>query len=153
MERIKVGSPAPGMALPDQNKETVTLASLKGKRVLLSFHPLAWTSVCQRQMEALEMNVDVLAELNTVALGISVDPVPSKAAWAKSIGVKRTKLLSDFWPHGAFAASLGLFREQDGFSERASIILDEQGIVRSVTVHPMGEAPDMNELLGTLRNV
>ncbi|MBU0595425.1 redoxin domain-containing protein [Candidatus Bipolaricaulota bacterium] len=153
VERIKVGAQAPTMVLPDQNKETVTLASLKGKRVLLSFHPLAWTGVCQRQMEALEMNVDVLAELNTVALGISVDPVPSKAAWAESIGVKRTKLLSDFWPHGEFAASLGLFRKQGGISERASIILDEQGVVRSVTVHPMGEAPDMNELLETLRNL
>ena len=153
MERIKVGAPAPSMALPDQKKETVTLASFKAKRVLLSFHPLAWTSVCQRQMEALEMSVDALAELNAVAIGISVDPVPSKAAWAESIGVKRTKLLSDFWPHGAFATSLGLFRERDGISERASILLDEQGVVRFINVHPMGEAPDMNELLETLKKL
>lgn len=153
MERIKVGAPAPSMALPDQKKETVTLASFKAKRVLLSFHPLAWTSVCQRQMEALEMSVDALAELNAVAIGISVDPVPSKAAWAESIGVKRTKLLSDFWPHGAFAVSLGLFRERDGISERASILLDEQGVVRFINVHPMGEAPDMNELLETLKKL
>jgi len=49
---IEIGQPAPPLALPDQNKVTVTLKELRGKRVLLSFRPLAWTGVCQRQMEA-----------------------------------------------------------------------------------------------------
>jgi peroxiredoxin len=42
---IEVGSPAPEFALKDQNGRTVRLSSLKGKRVLLSFRPLAWTPV------------------------------------------------------------------------------------------------------------
>ena len=141
------------MALPDQKKETVTLESLRGKRVLLSFHPLAWTGVCQRQMEALEMNAAALAEANAVALGISVDPVPSKAAWAESLGIEKTKLLSDFWPHGAFASSLGIFREADGFSERASILLDEEGVVQFVEVHPIAEVPDIKKLLEVLKTL
>ena len=35
--------------------------------------------------------------MNTVALGIRVDTVPSKKAWAKELGIKNTRLLSDFW--------------------------------------------------------
>jgi peroxiredoxin len=150
---IEIGNPAPAVALPDQKKEIVTLESLRGKRVLLSFHPLAWTGVCQRQMEALEMNVDALAKIDAVALGISVDPVPSKAAWAESIGVTRTRLLSDFWPHGAFASSFGLFRETDGFSERAAVVIDKEGIVRFVKVYPLGEVPDLDELMSVLKEV
>lgn len=148
---IEIGQPAPPLALPDQNKVTVTLKELRGKRVLLSFHPLAWTGVCQRQMEALEMNADALAGLNAVAVGISVDSVPSKAAWADALGIEETKLLSDSWPHGAFAASLGLFREADGFSERASLLLDEEGIVRVVEVHPLGEAPEFDGIMEHLQ--
>ena len=36
--------------LDDQDGNEFHLSSLKGKRVLLSFHPLAWTKVCAEQM-------------------------------------------------------------------------------------------------------
>jgi len=145
MNPIRVGILAPKIALKDQHGQLVDLAELKGKRILLSFHPLAWTNVCQRQMEALEMNADVFEKANAVALGISVDAVPSKKAWAESIGVKKTHLLSDFWPHGGAAQALGLFREAVGFSERAAVVLDEQGVVRFVKVYPLKEVPDVAE--------
>ena len=153
METIQPGSSIPQIVLPDQDKNPVDLSSLRGTRLLLSFHPLAWTSVCQRQMEALEMNVETLDEVNARAFGISVDPVPSKKAWADAIGVKRTRLLSDFWPHGTVASSLGLFRQQDGFSERAVILVDETGVVRFVTVYPIGEVPNIDELLKALKEL
>ena len=42
---IKVGIKAPDFTLINQNGKTVKLSSLKGKKVLLSFRPLAWTPV------------------------------------------------------------------------------------------------------------
>ena len=42
---INLGSKAPDFVLKDQNGKTVRLSSLKGKKVLLSFRPLAWTPV------------------------------------------------------------------------------------------------------------
>jgi peroxiredoxin len=104
-------------------------------------------------MEALEMNVDAFQSLNVRAFGISVDPVPSKKAWAAAINVRRTSLLSDFWPHGAVASSFGIFRKEDGFSERASIFIDAEGAVRIATVHPLNEVPDVRELLDKIRNL
>jgi len=96
VERIVAGAPAPNFVLKDQNGEDHALKDLRGKMVLLSFHPLAWTGVCMRQMEALEMNFARFAELNTSAFGISVDSVPCKSAWAESMNVERTPLLADF---------------------------------------------------------
>lgn len=151
-ERL-VGGPAPAFALRDQDGNVVNLADLRGRRVLLSFHPLAWTGVCLRQMEALEMNVEVLTKANAVALGISVDAVPSKKAWAESMHVETTRLLSDFWPHGEAARAYGIFRENDGFSERAAVIVDEQGIVRFVKVYPMKEVPDVAELIRVIEQL
>ncbi|MCX6577751.1 MAG: redoxin domain-containing protein, partial [Candidatus Aminicenantes bacterium] len=97
---LKVGDSAPDFRLKDQNKHDVRLSELKGRKVLLSFHPLAWTPVCSEQMKSLERNFEVFAKWNTVALGLSVDHVPCKTAWAKELGVKSISLLADFWPHG-----------------------------------------------------
>ena len=152
MKTVQPGNPAAKIVLPDQEGNLLDVLAVEGLK-LLSFHPLAWTGVCQRQMEALEMNADAFAELKAQAFGISVDPVPSKKAWADAIGVKRTRLLSDFWPHGAAASALGLFREDDGFSERASVIVDASGTVRFVKVYPIGEVPDVNELLEVLKEL
>jgi len=148
-----IGARAPKIALPDQEGEGVDLATLRGRRVLLSFHPLAWTRVCALQMQALEANAAAFKSANTVALGISVDPVPCKKAWAESLGITKTKLLSDFWPHGAAASALGLFREKEGFSQRAAVIVDEKGVVRFAKVYPMREVPNIDEQIEFLQDL
>ena len=153
MGTIQTGSPLPPITLPDQDRNAVDLSTFKGTKLLLSFHPLAWTGVCMRQMEALEFNVDALADLGAQAFGISVDPVPSKKAWAESIHIEKTRLLSDFWPHGAVAQKLGLFRDADGISERAAILVDAEGVVRFAKVYPIGDQPDLDELLGELKSM
>jgi peroxiredoxin len=147
---ISVGSKAPDFALKDQNGKTVKLSSFKGKKVLLSFRPLAWTAVCHDQMRLLEENHLRFDELNTVALGIGVDSVPSNKAWAQSMDVKNTRLLSDFWPHGEVARLYGIFRDKDGFSERANIIIDEEQKVTFVKVYPTSQLPDFEEILKLL---
>jgi peroxiredoxin len=148
---IRVGTKAPDFALKDQNGKTVKLSALAGKKVLLSFRPMAWTAVCHDQMRSLEENHARFDELNAVALGIGVDSVPSNKAWAESMGIKNTKLLADFWPHGAVASACGVFRENDGFSERANIVIDEKGKVVFARTYPVAEQPDIAEVLEALR--
>lgn len=98
MAIISVGENAPDFVLKDHNNTEFKLSDFEGKRVLLSFHPLAWTS-CAKQMQSLEINKERFDELNTVAVGVNVDPIPSKKAWAGELGIENTRLLSDFWPH------------------------------------------------------
>ncbi|HMK16201.1 MAG TPA: redoxin domain-containing protein, partial [Methanomicrobiales archaeon] len=100
---IRPGEPAPNFSLKDQNDRTFDLLEQSGRRVLLSFHPLAWTEFCAKQMQSLEENRVALAALDTTAVGISVDSVPCKKAWAQSLGIGNTRLLCDFWPHGKVA--------------------------------------------------
>jgi peroxiredoxin len=148
---IEVGATAPDFSLKDQNGKVVKLSSLKGKKVLLSFRPLAWTSVCHDQMRLLEENHLRFDELNTVALGIGVDSSPSNKAWAQSMDIKNTRLLADFWPHGEVAKSFGLFRVKDGFSERANIIIDENQKVIFAKVYPTSQLPDFEEIFVALK--
>ena len=150
---IELGSRAPDFALKDQNGKTMRLSALKGKKVLLSFHPLAWTPVCRAQMSSLEHNHDRFDELNTVAIGISVDPVPSKKAWAEEMGIENTRLLSDFWPHGEVAKLYGIFREKEGFSERANIVIDENQRVIFAETYPLSQLPDIEKIIGFIASI
>jgi peroxiredoxin len=148
---VSVGKKIKDFRLKDQNGQDFALSDYRGKRVLLSFHPLAWTPVCGQQMQSLEKNRKALERLNTAAVGLSIDSVPSKTAWAKSLKIKNTRLLSDFWPHGGVAKSLGILRSE-GFSERANIIVDEKGRVIFVKVYPIRQLPDMAEILAALES-
>jgi peroxiredoxin len=147
LKMIKKGKKAPDFTLKDQNGKEVRLSDFKGRKVLLSFHPLAWTGVCAKQMQSLEKNKEKFRKLNAIALGINVDPVPSKAAWAKALRIKNTKLLSDFWPHGEVARKYGIFSKSQGFSLRVNIIIDEKGKVVFVKKYPISELPDIKEIL------
>jgi len=147
---IQTGDKATEFILKDQHDMEVRLSDFQGKKVLLSFHPLAWTSVCAEQMKALEANKERFDGFNTVALGISIDTVPSKGAWAKELGIENTPLLCDFWPHGEVAQAYDIFREANGFSERANIILNEEHRVVFVKVYPIKELPDIEEIFQAL---
>ena len=140
-------------SLKDHNKLEIKLSNFTGKKILLSFHPLAWTSVCAEQMKSLEKNYDNFKDLNTIAFGVNVDSIPSKNAWAKSLNIKNTSLLSDFWPHGEVAKLYHLFREKDGFSERANIIIDENQKIIFEKIYDISQLPDIDEIISFLKNI
>jgi len=148
---LAVGISAKDFTLSDQNGQAFRLSEFKGKKILLSFHPLAWTSICATQMQDLEKNTDRFEKSNTVAVGLSVDSVPCKKAWADSLGIKRTRLLADFWPHGKVAKSFGVFRAENGFSERCNIIVDEKGKILFVKVYPLKQLPEIKEIIDIIK--
>ncbi|MFW6040289.1 MAG: redoxin domain-containing protein [Thermoplasmatota archaeon] len=148
---IEGGTLSKEFSLKDQDGEEFNLSEYKGKKILLSFHPLAWTNVCAKQMLSLENHKKKFDDLNTVAVGISVDSVPCKKAWAKELDIKDTRLLSDFWPHGEVSKKYGLFREEDGFSERTNVIINEEQKVSFSKFYPIKELPDIDEVIEILR--
>ena len=146
MNKIKIGNEIQDFSLRDHKKKDVHLRDFRDKKVLLSFHPLAWTKVCAEQMNSLEKYHELFDKLNTMAFGISVDPVPSKRAWARELGITHIRLLSDFWPHGEVARAYGIFREKEGVSERANIIIDEEQKVIFFKIYLIHELPDIAEI-------
>jgi len=148
---ITVGEAAPDFTLKDQYGEDFKLAAHRGKLILLSFHPLAATGVCTEQMKALEAHFNDMAALNVVPVGISVDAVPSKKLWSDDMKLKNLRILSDFWPHGAIVKQYGLFREKNGFSERANVLVGWDGTVRWVKVYEISTVPDMSEVVANLK--
>jgi peroxiredoxin len=148
---LKVGEMAPDFTLKDQEGKEFKLSDFRGKRVLLSFHPMAWTGVCAKQMKALEADYEAFKAENTLAVGISTDTAPSKKAWAESLGITHTRLLSDFWPHGAVSQLYGTFLKDKGFSGRANILVDEKGKIRFVKTYEILDQPGFEEIIKAIK--
>ena len=121
-----VGSVAPDFSLPSTAGRDVTLSALRGKNVLLAFFPLAFTSVCTREMCEFTEDYARYGNAATEVLPISVDSIPTlKEFKAKErIGVD---LLSDFKREASrrYGVLLDSF-----FSARAYFLIDRQGVVR-----------------------
>ena len=76
MATLKTGNVGPAFTLQDQNGKKVSLKGFKGKKnVVLYFYPKAMTPGCTVQACGLRDSKKDLAKLNSVALGISPDPV------------------------------------------------------------------------------
>jgi len=103
-------------------------------------------------MPSYEDDLSRFEEHNTQVLGISVDSIPSHEAWQKSVGGITYPLCSDFYPHGAVAEKYGVLRNE-GMSERALFIIDKEGKIRFIDVHPIGEQPDNDELFDVLKTI
>jgi peroxiredoxin len=86
-------------------------------------------------------------------LGVSVDNVPSIAAWANSLGGITYPLLSDFWPHGGMANSYGTLMEDRGITSRTIVVIDKQGQVAYIDVHKLDEPPDPEAIFEVLRKL
>lgn len=136
--------------LKDQNEKEVKFADLKGQKFLLSFHPLAWTSVCARQMQDLDGLYDQFKAKNITPFGVSIDSLYSKKAWAESLGIKKLSLLADFWPHGALAQALDCFIESAGISGRSNFLIGPDGEVLWMKRHEIKEQPDFNAILAEM---
>lgn len=148
---ISVGEIAPEFTFKDQNKEEISLKNLKGKKVILSWHPLAFTPVCTDQMRSLERNYDKIQEKgDTVVIGLSVDPHPAKQKWADILCIEDVKIVSDFFPYAEVTKAYGLFNEENGASQRANVIIDEEGKVKWVKVYEPSELPCVDELIDNL---
>lgn len=148
---LKPGDTAPDFELRSHRGGTVKLSDFRGKKnVVVAFHPLAFTPVCATQMRSYEADVKRFESAGAAVLGVSIDPQPSKTAWAKELGVSSFDLLSDNYPYGDVARKFGVFREKDGISDRAVFVIDKSGIVRWTRMYDIPEHPNNDDLFDAL---
>jgi peroxiredoxin len=146
-EPLPADTEAPDFALRDASGATVRLHDLRGRPVVLAFYPLDWSPGCSQQLELYQMEIDEFRRRGAELLAISVDSLYSHGAWAAVRGLT-FPLLADFHPKGAVARDYSVWRERDGFSERALYVLDLDGVIRYSHVTPfLHHVPDIYELL------
>jgi peroxiredoxin len=147
---LPVGTPAPDFTLPDANGQLVSLSDYRGQPVVLVFYPLDWSPTCSDQLSLYQSDMEEFARHGARLVGISVDSLYSHGAWAAVRGLT-FPLLADFHPKGEVSRRYRVWREKEGFSERALYVVDGDGIIRYGHVSPrLGEIPDIYRLYEVL---
>ena len=150
---IEPGTPAPDFALPNQDGNEVSLASLRGETVVLVFYPLDFSPVCTDQLNLYQ---EVLGELEGRGVrmyGVSVDSGFAHKAFQRELGVA-IPLLADFHPKGEVARRFGIYDEERGVARRALVVIDPDGNVRWSYRSPSPlEIPGANLIFDALEEV
>jgi peroxiredoxin len=135
---LSVGDAAPEFSLPDQDKQVVSLAELRGTPTLLVFYPFAFSGLCTGELCQLRDELAVYTDAGVTVLAISTDPVFSLKAFREKEGFDFA-LLSDFWPHGVTAQAYGAFNEKAGMALRATFLIDADGKIAFAEVNSPGD--------------
>ena len=132
---LAVGAPAPAFSLQDGEGQTVTLASLRGRRVVLYFYPKDDTPGCTREACSFRDDRARFTHANAVILGVSRDSAASHQRFARKYRLL-FPLLSD--PDAAVCRAYGVFKEKSLYGrlfmgiERTTFVINEQGRIAAI---------------------
>jgi peroxiredoxin Q/BCP len=132
---LEADSPAPAFDLPTDEGDTVSLAGLKGRKVVLYFYPKDDTPGCTTEAQAFTSLADDFAKAGAVVVGVSKDTARKHASFRKKYDLK-VKLGAD--PEGKTIEDYGVWVEKTLYGrtymgiERATFLIDGQGVVRRV---------------------
>ena len=149
---LPAGTRAPDFELRSTPDQTVSLADFRGQPVILAFYPEDWSPVCSDQLALYQELLEEFQRYNAELLGISVDGIWSHLAFAKDRNL-HFPLLADFEPKGEVARTYGVYRTQDGTSERALYVIGPDGVVVWSYVSPVGINPGADGILQALESL
>ncbi|MDE5707004.1 MAG: thiol peroxidase, partial [Alistipes sp.] len=108
---VEVGATAPGFALVKSDLSTLSLADLKGKRVILNIFPSLDTQVCAASVR--KFNTLAAALGDTVVVAVSKDLPFAHARFCTVEGIENVVPASDF--------------RNEGFGERYGVLMEVYG--------------------------
>jgi peroxiredoxin len=146
------GTPAPDFTLHATPDQRVSLSEFRGQPVILVFYPADFSPVCGDQMALYNELGSEFARFHAELIGISVDGAWCHSAFREARHL-HMPLLSDFEPKGEVARAYGVYRADDGTSERALFVIDRDGIIRWSYVSPVGVNPGADGILDALEHL
>ncbi len=144
----KVGEPAPDFEAEAHNGETIKLAELRGKTVVLYFYPKDDTPGCTIEAKGIRDSWEGFKKADTVVLGVSTDDNASHKAFAEKYELPFL-LLPDEDEKIAKAYGVPI---KSGYAKRVTFIIDKTGKVGRVfpKVNPTGHAEEVMAAIGSL---
>lgn len=130
VKKLDVGDKAPDFTLVNQDGAKVSLADLKGQKVIVYFFPAALTPGCTKEAEDFNANLKALEKGNYSVFGISPDSVEKMQKFQEAHKLKFTLLadpdLTVHKKYGAFGEKSMYGRTYEGVL-RSTFVVDEKG--------------------------
>jgi len=126
----------------------ISLKDFKGKWVLLFSYPLDFTFVCPTEIKHLIAKKDEFDKMGVQPILISTDSAFSHLAWQEQIGECPYPWIAD--TNHEISSELGILKEDQGITFRATIIIDPEGIVQSLQVNNLPVGRNVEEIVRTV---
>ena len=125
----QAGQQAPAFSLPSENGSSISLASYRGKWVVLYFYPKDMTKGCTIEAHNFQQDMGKFDRLNAVVLGVSVDSVSSHQEFCAKDGL-HFKLLSD--QDKEVVKKYGTLSDNGMMSKRDTFLINPEGKIVKV---------------------
>ncbi|EPY35913.1 cytosolic tryparedoxin peroxidase, trypanosomatid typical 2-Cys peroxiredoxin [Angomonas deanei] len=153
--QAKLNHPGPAFdevaLLPNGTFKNVSLASFKGKWVVLFFYPMDFTFVCPTEICQFSDHVKEFNDINTEVVACSCDSEFSHLAWTQidrkkgGLGEMKIPILAD--KKKDIATAYGVLKEDEGVAYRGVFIIDPKGNLRQFTVNDLPVGRNVEEVL------
>lgn len=134
-DRLAPGDAAPDLTLTSDTGDRVSLADLRGRKVIVYFYPAAMTPGCTKQACDFTDSLDSLRGAGYEVLGVSKDKPATLAKFRERDGLTLTLLSDeDLAVHKAYGA-YGAYGEKKLYGKvvegviRSTFVIDENGKV------------------------
>ncbi len=149
---LPAGTLAPEFSLYVTPNQKLALSELRGKPVVLAFYPADWSPVCGDQMALYNEILPEFQKYGASLIGLSVDGVWCHDAFAKDRHL-HFPLAADFEPKGGVASSYGVYRAEEGVTERALFVIDRNGVIAWSYCSPVAVNPGAEGILQALEDL
>ena len=152
---MKVNEKAPDFkqdAFVNDDIKKISLSEYKGKWVILFFYPADFTFVCPTELGEMADKYPAFQKLNTEVISVSTDTGFVHKAWHdNSETIKKIKfpMLAD--PTGQVCRDYGTYIDEEGLSTRATILIDPEGVVKTIEYHDNSIGRSIDETMRKLQ--
>jgi peroxiredoxin (alkyl hydroperoxide reductase subunit C) len=151
-----IGQPEPawkGTAYVNGEEREISSADYEGRWHVLYWYPLDFTFVCPTEIKGFQSLLDDFADDGVEIIGVSTDSFYSHKSWFADRNVFPEKvthpILAD--TNHAISRAVGVLKEDQGVAYRATVIVDDQGIIRSIALNDLSIGRSPKEVLRTVQ--
>jgi peroxiredoxin (alkyl hydroperoxide reductase subunit C) len=151
-----IGQSAPawkGVAYVKGEQRTISNEDLRGKWYVLYWYPLDFTFVCPTEIKGFQSLSGDFKDEGVEVIGVSTDSFYSHKNWfndRKTFPQEITHpILAD--TNHAVSRAFGVLKDDQGVAYRATVIVDDKGIIRSIAMNDLSVGRSPNEVLRTVQ--
>ena len=130
----------------------VTEQDIAGKWAVFFFYPADFTFVCPTELEDLGEHYALLQSIGVDVFAVSTDTHFSHKAWhdtSEKIGKLKYAFLGD--QLHTLSNNFGVLREESGLADRATFVVDPDGVIQLVEITSEGVGRNANELVRKIK--
>jgi peroxiredoxin (alkyl hydroperoxide reductase subunit C) len=151
-----IGQPEPAwtaVAYVNGEQKTVSSKDYKGKWHVLYWYPLDFTFVCPTEIKGFQSLIGEFRDDSTDVIGVSTDSFFSHKAWFADRQTFPDQIthpvIAD--TNHAVSRAFGVLKEDQGIAYRATVVIDDKGIIRSVAQNDLSAGRSPGEVLRTVQ--